>query len=559
MKMYSKLVKTFLLSGEMPRAEKKNKLRFYIILGLIATIFIFIPCFILMAFLVGSTTVGIKEEIMNTTLLSFNIGNGLLLVIQFICIFSMIFGFNIILNTFYFSGDIEHVLPLPIKPKVLISSKFTAVLISESVMEFLFLLAAFLGFLLVIDSNILSVTMSIIGVLTLPILPLVYCGIIAILIMRFTKMIRNKNNGLTILLLALIIILGMIGINYINNDSITEFIHLLATNQVSFIKIVNYIFPTTYFLTDAITNTNIISFIIYIAINILAYIVFMFLADKFYITGVKRINSNANFNQENITKVLEKVKQKDPKITYLKKELKLLTRTPAFFSNCILSNLLWPIVIILIYLIQGQDNIIVEFINEYKTHQSLALLVVWIAIFAISAIITTANSIASSSISREGHHIAFMKFIPINYKTQINIKAFVSILISFGFNFIYLIIISVLLQASALDTLSFITVSLLSCTFFTYLGIYLDTINPKLVWEDELNCLRGNENTFFSMAISMIIAIVIGGGTYYLNRVIDYPLTLLKGMLIIILVMANILIYYKVMNKGIKNIKEIEI
>ena len=73
MKMYSKLIKTFLLSGEMPRAEKKNKLRFYIILGLIATIFIFIPCFILMAFLVGSTTVGIKEEIMNTTLLSLSL------------------------------------------------------------------------------------------------------------------------------------------------------------------------------------------------------------------------------------------------------------------------------------------------------------------------------------------------------------------------------------------------------------------------------------------------------------------------------------------------------
>ena len=64
MKTYAKLVRTFLISGEMPKAEKKNKVKFYVTLGIIATIFIFIPCFLLMAFLVGTTTMGIKEEIL---------------------------------------------------------------------------------------------------------------------------------------------------------------------------------------------------------------------------------------------------------------------------------------------------------------------------------------------------------------------------------------------------------------------------------------------------------------------------------------------------------------
>ena len=79
------------------------------------------------------------------------------------------------------------------------------------------------------------------------------------------------------------------------------------------------------------------------------------------------------------------------------------------------------------------------------------------------------------------------------------------------------------------------------------------------MWEDDLNAVRGNENTFFSMAISMIIAAVLGGGIYYLNRVELIPLSILKTMLIIILAMGAILIYYKVMNKGIKNIEEVEI
>ena len=559
MKMYRNLVRTFLLSGEMPKSEKKNKVKFYFTLGLIATIFIFIPCFILMAFLVGVTTDGIREEIMSNIAYHGNIGNGLLLVIQFICIFSMIFGFNIILNTFYFSGDIEHILPLPIKPKMLISSKFMAVLISESLMEFLFLIAAFLGFLLVNGFNIWDILMSIIGVLTLPILPLVYCGIIALLIMRFTKLIKNRNNVLTLILLGIIILIGMVAIGCLNNDSITEFIHLLAAGEVGFLNIMNYIFPSTYFLVEAVTNTNIGAFIIYLLINAFAYIVFMLLADKFYIPGVKRISNNANHNQASLTETIKEAKRSSFIKSYIQKELKVLLRTPSFFSNCILSNLLWPIIIILIYLIQGQDNVIIEFVNHYKQGEALGVLVIFISIFAISAILTTANSIASSSISREGKHFSFMKYIPIDYKTQLNIKALISIIISFGFNFIYLLIICYFIEASFIDFLVFTIVSLLSSIFFTYLGIYLDTINPKLIWEDELNALRGNENTFFSMAISMIIAAILGGGIYYLNRVELIPLSILKTMLIILLAMGAILIYYKVMNKGIKNIEEVEI
>ena len=559
MKMYKNLVRTFLLSGEMPKSEKKNKVKFYLTLGIISTIFIFIPCFILMAFLVGITTDGIREEIISNIAYQGNIGNGLLLVIQFICIFSMIFGFNIILNTFYFSGDIEHVLPLPIKPKMLISSKFMAVLISESIMEFLFLIAAFLGFLIVNGFNILDILMSIIGVLTLPILPLVYCGIIALLIMRFTKLIKNRNNILTLVLLGIMIVIGMVAIGYLNNDSITEFIHLLAAGEVGFLDIMNYIFPSTYFLVEAVTNTNIGAFIIYLLINVFAYLVFMLLADKLYIPGVKKISSNADHNQRKLEETIKEAKKSSYIKSYIEKELKLLVRTPSFFSNCILSNLLWPIIIILIYLIQGQDNIIIEFVNHYKQGESLGLLVVFISIFAISAILTTANSIASSSISREGKHFPFMKYIPMDYKTQLNIKTLISIIISFGFNFIYLLIICYFLEASFIDFLVFTLVSFLSCVFFTYLGIYLDTINPKLIWEDELNALRGNENTFFSMAISMIIATILGGGIYYLNKVVLIPLSILKTMLIIILFLGTILIYYKVMNKGIKNIEEVEI
>ena len=56
MKMYTKLIRTFLLSGEMPKSEKKDKVKFYITLGIIATVCIFIPCVLLMTCWEGATT-----------------------------------------------------------------------------------------------------------------------------------------------------------------------------------------------------------------------------------------------------------------------------------------------------------------------------------------------------------------------------------------------------------------------------------------------------------------------------------------------------------------------
>ena len=56
----------------------------------------------------------------------------------------------------------------------------------------------------------------------------------------------------------------------------------------------------------------------------------MMLADKLYIPGVKRISNNAIHRKESLTTVLSATKKGNKKLSYLKKELKLLMRTPAF-------------------------------------------------------------------------------------------------------------------------------------------------------------------------------------------------------------------------------------
>ena len=60
----------------------------------------------------------------------------------------MVFGIHVILNVFYFSGDNAYILPLPISPGKVIAAKFTAALVNESVMQWIVLFSAVIGFFL---------------------------------------------------------------------------------------------------------------------------------------------------------------------------------------------------------------------------------------------------------------------------------------------------------------------------------------------------------------------------------------------------------------------------
>ena len=100
-------------------------------------------------------------------------------------------------------------------------------------------------------------------------------------------------------------------------------------------------------------------------------------------------------------------------------------------------------------------------------------------------------------------------------------------------------------------------ISILQVVFITYFGIYLDTINPKLAWDDELNALRGNTNVFFNMAYAMMISIAFAVVMLLLFMFTKLPLIILENALVLVLVAANVIMIRIVERKGVENLKEL--
>ena len=553
MSIYFKLVKALIASVEPTSEEKKYKKIFYRIMGIIAVFGIMLP----MAFLVG-----IIIYVLTTQLLKIGSGqNAAEMFLQLVSVFSFVFGLNVIFNIFYFSGDIENLLPLPLKPYQIIGSKFTAALISESIMEFIIIIAVFAGYIIAAGLPFYTWLIAVFGMITLPILPLSYCAVICMLVMLVTSFIKNKDTVNKITgFLTFIIILGLALIVSRSGGIDTDhLVTALADPNNLLLSILNLIFPHIHFIVNSMISNTAINLLYYIGINALAIAIFMIIAQAIYFDTAAGVSKSLVSKTKSLQKSVSSVKGHNPCVSYLKKEFRILFRTPAYFMNCILINLIWPLFLYLIYVLQGKTNFLDSFIYGIHNGNEQNVLIFILGVSAVSVLVTAANSIASSSFTREGNHFAFVKYIPLSYISQINIKALISIIISGTGMIIYVIAASLYLNIGIKLMIFCCIISLISVTFVSYFGIFMDSVNPKLIWDSELNALRGNYNIFFNMATAILLEAITCAGAYLAFKFTDIGSLIIIIILFIFLMMLTAGSYLLCRFKAVSNIDKLSI
>ena len=537
-----KLLKVLLKNFEMIAFEKKKSKVFYMVMAIVTMLIIFIPT----AFMIGIISYGMTLSLTEAGHLS----EGINFILYAVNIFAFIFSINVVLNVFYFSSDIERILPMPFREHEIIGAKFFNTLINENFIEFILIASSLIGFFIAGKLDFYAIFIILLAVLTMPILPLIYSSIICMVFMFLTKRITNKDfvskfsNILLILALIGLLVMAIL-LSSFNAEGFA-----LDLIDSKFMIVSKFIFPNVYLLTDAMAG-NPLSLLFYILITIGSLIIFFVIAKLLYFRGL-----NQSSNKKNKHKEIEyKVKNKN--ISYLGKEFKVLFKTPAFFSNCLIINFIWPFFIAIIFFLYDKTGFLKNILdsyhnNEYGTH-IMFILVVMMA----SILITATNSIASSSISREGNSFTYMKVIPLSYKKQIKIKIISSIIVSFISLFLTILVLSIIYKFGIVNTILYILLSFISVVFISTLGVFLDTINPKLIWDDEINALRGNHNVFINMAFSILISGVLLG-IIFLLKYLNIGIVLAFIISFILVIGFATSAYFVTMKYGPKNIERIE-
>lgn len=532
----------------MPK-EGRNK-RTYTVFGGAAMLFIMIPCCVIVGVIAYFMTLammeaGGKEE-------------GMLFIVQFISACAMIFGLNVIINEFYFSSDIDYLLPLPVRTHELILAKFWVTYLAESVMEFMVIFSAYIGFILAIGVTPIGVITGLLGTITLPLVPLVYCGIISMIIMFLFQGIRNRKvlNTMMAVLTILLILGAFLSFQNLEGFSIDTYVNSLTSGENVFMKVMNIIFYPGYLLVHSAATETWSEVLLYLGMSILLVLLFLGIANLIYLPGLYSFKSVANKKEHARKKTAER-KQQPVFIAYLKKEIKTIFRTPAFVSNCVLINFFWPVIIIIVCMMQKGSHTIENFVTMYHEGNVMASIIALAMFLALAALTTAANGLASSSFTREGAHIDFMKYIPVSYELQIHVKGLVSLIFSY---ISYLMDVGILVYILKLNwkTAIYYAVSGGCVIFFiTCLGIWLDSMHPKLIWEDELNALRGNLNVFFNMAFAILATVIICGIGFLMYLVPHSTIWFIHNFYLVGLGILDIYMYFFTTKRVAENLEKL--
>lgn len=534
MKNFLLLTKVIMRNSEMDMPDKGKKGKAYKTMGTIALSCIMIPCCFIVGYIVYIMTQALLEANGNT--------EGLELIVQLMSIFGVVFSLMVIFNVLYFSSDLEHLLPLPIKPSALVAAKFTHAYFAESVMEFMILFCAFIGYFIAAGVHPVSLLAAAAGVFLLPVLPLVYCGIFCLVVMAFFSKVKLLKNVDFMVGLVSVLLIGLFALSFTQLDSLSidDYIQGIMSGDNIFLNIMGKIFFTVPIFLKALTENSILWFLLFIGIHIICIAVMLLLGNLLYMRGVFMVSASSKTGKKVKKDTAEVYRVKNPSASYFAKECKVLCRTPAYRKYCVVVNIIWPILVAAMFFMPATKNFMDSFAKVFHRGYVMSDIIVLLFVIVLSFFATAMNSIASTSFTREGAHFSFIKHVPIPYKTQIFLKALVSIIFSGITVEVSVFILCIHMKCSVPSTIYFMVIALLSVIMCTYIGIMLDAIHPKLDWEDEYGALRGNLNAFFNMALAIVIAMVFCLIGYLLYDFTTFRTAVIFAVFMAILIAADI-------------------
>lgn len=450
-----------------------------------------------------------------------------------LAIFIMFQTILVCTNIFYFSKDIELILPFPIKPVNLLIAKFNTLICTLYVSEAIFGIIPICIYGILTHSTLLFYIYAVLIFIFFPVFLALVLSIIMMFVMKISKFIKNKETFQTIITLLLVTSIFIVEYNVINNifiqnkeieivennfqiaDKLIEFNNRIETSNKLFL-VIN---PAVKVLKNS-NLQNIFEIIKIILIDFITFIIFIFIGKKTYLKDILKNTSYLIKTSNKRINLYKKCKKNIIFKAYIKKEFKNLFRNSMVFMQCVypmIISLITVIIISIILLPKLNEVLNNPDIKQLIGNLEFDLSIVYIILSGIQVLFMISPA-SLTSISRDGKNASFMKYIPISYFRQILYKGLPQIFIN---SISVIIIIGILYYAfpsiGIVNVLLVFISSMILNVLNSYSMIIVDLLNPKLEWDSEYEILKQNNNRYFQYAFTVIVILIL----VYLNKVLE--------------------------------------
>lgn len=495
------LARTLIRNGEGLGLRSSNTIaRVFIIL----VFAILIPSFMFGIGFLTATLLGVLKQLgQEGVILSWGIAINSTIV--------FVFGIFYVISTFYFSSDVEMLLPLPLKPRQIMGAKFLVVTIYEYFTTAVFFLPLWITYGISMGCGLLFYLYGLIVYLLMPVTPLAAASVIIMVVMRVTNLSKYKD---TVKILGGMIGLFIgVGINIVMQNimgpmSQEKVMELIQKGDNSLVILTSGIFPTARWGAQAMINygklSGLFNILVYAGFSILIYLIILWLGQLIFLRGVMGLSETGSKRSKSNSLELEKEAVKGSVIgTYALLEFKLLLRTPIYFINCVIINFLWPVFLILPLIFQPAEVNVIQELSKILSKPGMEGIILG-GSFAAALFFSATNGTASTSISREGQQLFVKKYLPVSYKQQLIAKILPGFILGYVSVLIMVLLAVFMFKMPIWLGLLILLVGWLPVLFTCLTGLLIDVYNPKLDWDSEQKAVKQNVNVLYNMLAGII-------------------------------------------------------
>ena len=453
-----------------------------------------------------------------------------------------------VLETFYYSKDIDYLLPLPLKPTDLIISKFIVSLVAQYALFALFYFPLLITFGVLEGAGVLFYLLMVVLFFLIPVFPTLLLCVVLMVFMRLTSFGKNRDL-IRAIFMFLIIIVSAVGGGMIGAQIDVD-VDLASFAEGPVMRVINFIFRPVMMGVDVILNPTgeLISLLLFVVMIVTSFAVFMIVGKLLYLPTIVGYTDSQRKKEALTADDLASLSTNNSIFkTLLGREFKMILRTPIFALNCFLVPLMMPIIMVVAGVLGGggmeEISEAVDYLRDigFLTENVMASTIG--ILFAIVYFMTSYNTTALSSFSREGKTLFTWKYFPIALHQLIKAKLIMAIFSNLLPLTLTTVGLVILLNLNLLQALTLIAFMIVALTFSSLAFLVFDLISPRLNWDSEQQAMKGGLAQAALSIGNILIAIGIGISAWFISQVwvvvslgILFPLS---GSMVLLLILQK--------------------
>ena len=430
--------------------------------------------------------------------------------------------------------EYDMLMSLPFKPKTVAGCKFLYMYVKTLPWYLSISVSMLIGYAIYADITVFTVIIWLLMALLVPVIPMLAASFLGYIIARISAGFKKNNIVQTVLTFLLVIFafsLRFIIESVFRDDRVEEALETLADSVNGITDI--YI-PAKWF-TKAVTDTDILSFLLLTVTTIVLFEVLFILVGRSY----REINSKLKNHAASGDFKMSGSKQRSILNAIAFKELRRIMGSSICMIQLFMGELLALLIGILVLFIDFDDLISTVTqgapVTSAMLHPSISLIVY----FLIGMVSSTA-----ATPSLEGKNYWIVKSLPIPEKTLYQGKMLFNMYLTVPVAVFTTAAICISAKTPLLMSLLSVVLSVMLCAFSTAWGCVCGVKHIKLEWENEIEVVKQGTAITLYLFPNMIATMVLIVLSVFLGMKLNGNLVVI--ILIFIVTLLTFMSYRKV-------------